>query len=239
MEKRYTKRIPMNILIVDKNKSFISFISKSLYGYFGEKIDISSCNDGDTAIKKLKNPDIDLLILDMFIPKTNAIQVAKILKYTEETTDIPVIFLTDGDHKKFDRYGFEKGSVDYLPKPVDINILINRINLYKTISEQKKMLLFNNSFLIPNKPESEEELFRYGACNSAAGEMMGFLAHQWRQPLNVISTSIMNLEIKAELELLDFKEIKRISSKVNYTLDYLSRTIDEIRDLSAVNFNRV
>ncbi len=224
----------MNILIVDKNKSFISFISKSLCGFFGEKIDISSCNDGDTAIKKLRSLDIDLLILDMFIPKTNAIQVAKILKYTKETKDIPVIFLTSGDHKKFDRYGFEKGSVDYLPKPVDLNILINRISLYKTISEQKKMLLFNNGFPGPNKLESEDELFRHGACNLAAKEMIGFLAHQWRQPLNVISTSIMNLETKAELELLDFKEIKRISSKVNHTLDYLSRTIDEFGDLSAV-----
>jgi CHASE1-domain containing sensor protein/signal transduction histidine kinase len=58
------------------------------------------------------------------------------------------------------------------------------------------------------------------------GEMIGNIAHQWRQPLTTIATSVMKLKVKSELGILDSKDILETTDKISSISSYLSKTID-------------
>lgn len=228
-----TKR--MKVLIVDDEIAFTEFIEKVISRAF-ENIDLVVLNSGKEAISVAQKDDIDLILLDCNMPDISGINVAKLLQHTKRTENIPIVFVTNMNYEDFKKEGFELGSVDYISKPVDVNLLINRLSLYKTIIEQNILLEIANSKLKKklhkqkSKNEVQEHIILHNSKTSVMGEMIGALAHQWRQPLNIIATSMINMETKAELGTLNLNDIQRINTKINSTLHLLSKTIDDFRN---------
>ncbi|HFB53581.1 MAG TPA: PAS domain-containing sensor histidine kinase, partial [Sulfurimonas autotrophica] len=66
--------------------------------------------------------------------------------------------------------------------------------------------------------------------SAAMGEMISMIAHQWRQPLSLISTLLANIKIKKELHTLDEKSMDESFEKIDETVKYLSETINDFRD---------
>ena len=64
---------------------------------------------------------------------------------------------------------------------------------------------------------------------SAMGEMIGNIAHQWRQPLNIISTSLLNFRFRYESDTLDDKFIENILTNTDDVLQNMSHIIDNFR----------
>ncbi len=76
----------------------------------------------------------------------------------------------------------------------------------------------------------------------AMGEMVGNIAHQWRQPLSVISTAATGMQMQKEYGLLTDKLFNESCEAINKHAQYLSKTIDDFTnfikgDLKAVKFN--
>jgi len=65
---------------------------------------------------------------------------------------------------------------------------------------------------------------------AALGEMIGNVAHQWRQPLSVISTTASGMQLQNEMDMLDKDKINQYCIKINESSQYLSKTIDNFRD---------
>jgi signal transduction histidine kinase len=61
------------------------------------------------------------------------------------------------------------------------------------------------------------------------GELLSMIAHQWRQPLNVIGGIVSNLELDLTFDELDKKKLKEYTEKIKSTIKYLSQTIDDFR----------
>jgi signal transduction histidine kinase len=61
------------------------------------------------------------------------------------------------------------------------------------------------------------------------GEMISMIAHQWRQPLNIISTAATDLDLKIQFGTLDEKLCQKNIEKINELTQYLSNTIDDFR----------
>ena len=66
--------------------------------------------------------------------------------------------------------------------------------------------------------------------SAAMGEMIGMIAHQWRQPLSLINTVIATMKIKKELNILDEGTINGSFEKIQNTTKFLSDTIDDFRE---------
>jgi signal transduction histidine kinase len=66
--------------------------------------------------------------------------------------------------------------------------------------------------------------------SAAMGEMISMIAHQWRQPLSLITTLLANIKIKKELHILDEANLDESFAKIDETVRYLSETIDDFRD---------
>ena len=76
--------------------------------------------------------------------------------------------------------------------------------------------------------EKEQKLAQQSKLASM-GEMIANIAHQWRQPLSVISTSISGVKLNLEFDMLEKDQIERCISNVEKQTNYLSNTIDNFR----------
>ena len=62
------------------------------------------------------------------------------------------------------------------------------------------------------------------------GEMIGNIAHQWRQPLSVISTGVTGMQVQKEYGLLDDTQFNSTCEMINENAQYLSKTIDDFKN---------
>jgi PAS domain S-box-containing protein len=123
------------ILIVDDNL----FTLRALIEKYMD-VELLEADSGQSALDiALKNPRIDLIILDVQMPDMDGFQTATMLKVRQRTRDIPIIFLTAAyKTDEFQQKGYEVGAADYLLKPIDDNQLINKISTYLRLIEKER-----------------------------------------------------------------------------------------------------
>ncbi len=79
------------------------------------------------------------------------------------------------------------------------------------------------------KSRESEQLLVQQSKMSAMGEMIGMIAHQWRQPLSSIGVVIGNLKVRYDLEMLDKEFFDQSVQDINDQTKYLSATITDFR----------
>ena len=84
--------------------------------------------------------------------------------------------------------------------------------------------------LISTKDITALKLMEEQAKLASMGEMIGNIAHQWRQPLSVISTGVTGMKIQKEYGILKDEEFIKTCDSINENAQYLSKTIDEFRN---------
>jgi len=82
---------------------------------------------------------------------------------------------------------------------------------------------------ITEQIKSQEMMFHQSKIASL-GEMLGNIAHQWRQPLSIISTAATGAKIQKEYGLLKDEDFYKNMDSINDTVQYLSQTIDDFRN---------
>ncbi|WP_421715303.1 PAS domain-containing sensor histidine kinase [Arcobacter arenosus] len=88
--------------------------------------------------------------------------------------------------------------------------------------------------------KQQEKMILQQARTSAIGEMIGNIAHQWRQPLSAISTASTGLKVQLEMDMEISKE-ETIESleKINSQTQFLSRTIEDFRGFFSEDMSEV
>ena len=115
------------ILVVEDNPVNMELTVDLLnsYGY-----DVVSADDGFAALQKVKEEKIDLILLDIQLPKMDGLEVLSRLKEDADTKDIPVIALTAhsmrGDSDRF----ISAGCTDYISKPIDIHGFKEKVQMH-------------------------------------------------------------------------------------------------------------
>lgn len=83
--------------------------------------------------------------------------------------------------------------------------------------------------------KQEQELMQQQAKMAAMGEMIGNIAHQWRQPLNALSALNIGLSMKYKMGKLDDEEIVKFKKKSNEIIQNMSATIDDFKNFFKPN----
>ncbi|MBU3015886.1 PAS domain-containing sensor histidine kinase [Poseidonibacter lekithochrous] len=149
--------------------------------------------------------------------------------------------------KSINEQGFWEGEISNLNKKREIytewltintiydenSQVLNYIGIFSDITEQKNKDQEIN--------EKQRLLFQQSKMASL-GEMIENIAHQWRQPLSVISTASTGIKIKKELDILSDEEELKSLDTINHSAQFLSTTIDDFRsylinDNKKDNFN--
>jgi len=76
----------------------------------------------------------------------------------------------------------------------------------------------------------KEQLLSHKSRSAAMGEMVENIAHQWRQPLNILALVLQDIYISGQLGTLDSNKLEENYSKANNVLQYMSQTIDDFRN---------
>jgi two-component system alkaline phosphatase synthesis response regulator PhoP len=110
-----------------------------------EGFEVVLAKDGAEALELFAQQKLDLIILDVMMPKINGFDVCQQIRLTH--FDIPVIFLTAKDTPNDRINGLKKGADDYLVKPFHFEELILRIrNLLKKVPTQNQTQFTSISF---------------------------------------------------------------------------------------------
>lgn len=128
--------MPIKILVVDDSISDRLNIKNMLSEYC-----ILTAGDGMEAMRMLEKHDgIDLLILDLNMPKMNGFQVLEFLKGDERFRKLRTIILTSDDELYNEVKGLKLGAVDYIRKPIQMDSLKARIDVHVALLRAEQAL---------------------------------------------------------------------------------------------------
>lgn len=189
-------------------------------------INVICVKDGQEGLSifKSSNKKIDLILTDIKMPKLSGIgMIAEIRKIDK---DIPIIITTAHQETSFLMESIELNVSAYVLKPIDIYKLEE--TLIKAIEAKvlKEELVEKNEKLKIEIERNEEKqrIIEVQSRFAAMGEMIGMIAHQWRQPLASIGTASFNLKYK----LLSGKFNLETKEGRDEQSDFFTKKLDEI-----------
>jgi|GEM_PF-438558 len=247
IEENNLQYISIALIVLILVQIAIYFISKvvevlisdlDIYKNLNQKL--NNLNHRLNAILNTTKDSICLLDKDTKIKFVND-STSKMTKYTkDELLDKEFSSLIDKKHKD-----------DFLNLTKDLinNKEIKNFELTFISKDSELLTLSISLVLMPNNQEilavarditslkekedelkSKEQLIMHQSKMAAMGEMLENIAHQWRQPLSMISTNVSGLQVQKEHNILDDTTIDEVFNSILDATQHLSNTIDDFRD---------
>jgi DNA-binding response OmpR family regulator len=122
------------ILIIEDEKNMRKIIKDYL---IRENYEIIEAEDGEEGLNKFFDNNIDLVILDIMLPKIDGWSVCKQIR--NKNKEVYILMLTARDKENDEIFGFELGADEYITKPFSPRVLVAKINrIFKKDMELKK-----------------------------------------------------------------------------------------------------
>ncbi len=196
----------MKVLIAEDNDDLLNFMKAILSNDFK----VFTAVDGKKAWEFISKQIPDLVVSDIMMPNMDGFELCKIMKSTYETSHIPIVLLTALSEKTDQLHGLGLGADDYLTKPFDMNLLIQRI---KSIIRNREVVRDKALKLI--KGDSNEPILTNELNDKFVKKM-----------LEVAKANIPNTEFDKE----EFASAMNVSSSLLY------KKIKSLTDQSPTDF---
>ena len=147
-----------HILMVDDDKNTRRLLTAVLEA---ENYSVSTAENGEEALAVLDKTHVDLIMLDIMMPKMDGYELTTLLR--ETNNDLPVLMLTAKQLPEDKHKGFQSGTDDYMTKPIDETEMLLRIKALlrraKIASERKIVIgtvtLDYDSFTVTDSASGE------------------------------------------------------------------------------------
>lgn len=117
----------LTILVAEDSPTQAKILEKNLAG---NEFNIIFTTDGQYAFEWLKeNPNPDLIISDLEMPRVNGLQFCKLVKKTEQYAHIPFMLVTTLNDPNSLLKGIEAGADSYITKPYSRTAILNKVNI--------------------------------------------------------------------------------------------------------------
>ncbi len=112
------------VLIVDDNP-----VNREMWSLYlaSEGYRVETATDGDEALRRIAEEPVDLMLLDVMMPGRDGFEVLEELRREITPEDLPVVMTTARDKSEDVVRGFELGANDYVVKPVNLDVLLARV----------------------------------------------------------------------------------------------------------------
>ena len=129
------KKIPNSkILVVDDSSTNIVLLEAILNG---QGYQIETAQSVKEAYQIIKKEAVNLILLDLLMPKVSGYDFLKEIKSNNSTKDIPVIIVSAVSDPENRKKSIEMGALDFINKPIDIQDFLNKV---ETILKKKEHL---------------------------------------------------------------------------------------------------
>ncbi|WP_373708417.1 ATP-binding protein [Kaistella sp.] len=216
------------ILIVDDSPENIISLQKVL-----EKNDfeVDTASSGEEALKKILKKSYVLIILDVQMPGMDGFEVAEAISGYSKAKETAIIFLSAATANiNLITKGYSSGGLDYISKPVDMNILLLKVKTFYRIYEQSRAL---NEMQIALRAEIE---FRKEA-ERKKDEFISIASHELKTPMTSIKGYIQLLE--RSLDKNDKETIRLRLHKVQNQIEKLNLLIADLLDISKIESGKL
>lgn len=216
------------ILIVDDSPENIISLKKVL-----EKNDfeVDTASSGEEALKKILKKSYVLIILDVQMPGMDGFEVAEAVSGYSKAKETAIIFLSAATaNLNLITRGYSSGGLDYISKPVDMNILLLKVKTFYRIYEQSRAL---NEM---QKALREEIEFRKEA-ERKKDEFISIASHELKTPMTSIKGYIQLLE--RSLDKNDKETIRARLHKVQNQIEKLNLLIADLLDISKIESGKL
>jgi len=201
----------MRILIVEDNDDLRNFMQHPLQANF----DVMLAEDGVEAWNIIQKQMPDLVVSDVMMPNMDGFELCRLMKSTYETSHIPVILLTALSGKAEQLHGLGLGADDYLTKPFDMTLLVQRI---KSIIRNREAVKDKALRLIKGSDNNNEQIFANELNDKFVKKM-----------LEIVRENMANIEFGKE----DF------ASAMNVSTSLLYKKVKSLTDQSPTDFIKV
>lgn len=122
-----------------------------------EGYEVLESSDGEEAIRIFGGTNVDLIILDVMMPKLDGFNVCKTLR---KVSNVPIILLTAKSEEEDKLFGYELGADDYMTKPFSPKVLVAKVKaLIKRVNTPKDQNILDYNGLKINKLSHEVILY--------------------------------------------------------------------------------
>jgi two-component system, sensor histidine kinase and response regulator len=179
-----------------------------------DDVEILEARSGAAALELLLVHDVALALLDVQMPEMDGFELAELMRGSERTRHVPIIFVTAGardQHRVFK--GYETGAVDFLYKPIEPHVIRNKADVFFQLYRQKQLLA--------EQLRERTETLRLNEMFTAV------LGHDLRNPLSAILTSADLLNRRS-----DDEAVRRTAARMLSSAKRMSRLIEDVLDLA-------
>ena len=160
----------VNVLLVDDLQENLVAL-EALLRQPGRRIFMA--RSGEEALSLMLEQPFALAILDVQMPSMNGFELAELMRGTERTRSIPIVFVSAaGRELNYAFRGYETGAVDFLYKPLDPVAVRSKVNVFVELFRQRLEL-----------QAAQAQLER---AVTMRDDFMSMVSHELRNPLNSV-----------------------------------------------------
>lgn len=216
------------ILIVDDTPENLISLKKVLEKH---NFEVDTASSGEEALKKVLKNEYVLIILDVQMPGMDGFEVAEAISGYSKAKETAIIFLSAANTEtKFITKGYSSGGLDYITKPVDMDILLLKVKTFYRIYEQSRKLIEIQKALM------DEIEFRKQA-ERKKDEFISIASHELKTPLTSVKGYVQLLE--RSIDKGDVPTLKKHLAKAQVQLEKLNELITDLLDISKIESGKL
>lgn len=215
-----------------------------------EQRTVYQAGSGDEALALLLEHDFALAILDVQMPGMDGFELAELMRGTEKTRHIPIVFVSAaGRELNYAFKGYEAGAVDFLYKPLDGDMVRSKVNVFVALHRQRQETQRQVVALEKARAEQEATLQALHLAQQelqralrTRDEFMSLVAHELRTPLNTLSleTQLRKLQIERGMQEGFNPEVwKKMVARDDRQIQSMIRLIDDMLDVSRIRSGKL
>jgi signal transduction histidine kinase len=129
---------PVNFLLVDDLEENLISLEALLRR---EGLTLLKAQSGEEALELLLRNEVALALLDVQMPGMDGFELAELMRGSERSRHIPIIFVTAGNADRQRRFrGYEAGAVDFIQKPLEPHVLRSKANVFLDLYVQRRQI---------------------------------------------------------------------------------------------------
>jgi signal transduction histidine kinase len=204
----------------------------------------------DEALSLLLQHEFAMAILDVQMPGMNGFELAELMRSTEKTKNIPIVFVSAaGRELNYAFKGYESGAVDFLHKPLDMQAVKSKVSVFVDLYRQRKTLKEQLDALVRSRQEQEVLLKRLQVTQSELehavrmrDDFMSIVSHEVRTPLNglILETQLRKLHLARDnADAFTLDKMRAMVERDERQIKSLIRLIEDMLDVSRIRTGKL
>jgi signal transduction histidine kinase len=234
----------MKVLLVDDKSENLLALESLLKA---DAVEFHRATSGVEALELLLVQEYALAILDVQMPEMDGFELAELMRGTQQTRSVPIIFVTAGTRDQMNTFrGYDKGAVDFMYKPLDPHVVRSKVQVFLELARQRQLLQQQLTQTQQALKERDQALRSAHEALHTRDEFMSIASHELKTPLTSLHLQIQMMSRTLMRAFDGTKDDSLPISRLMQGLEVcerqsgkLSSLLDELLDLTRVRLGKL